>query len=336
MVDMLKSTDELRSKGKAAEALAALEKAPKAEQNTAPWHYARGRALEDLGRYDDALDAYEAALAKNDKYRAARLRLAFLADLRGDEAKALKCYETCVEQWPRDELALLNLGTLYEEYGFQDATYYEKAVQCYRQVLAFNPNHPRARLGLRDAQATKNMFYDEEQERRRDKRNQVMEIPITDFELSVRSRNCLRKMNVFSLGDLVMHTETDLLAYKNFGETSLTEIKEMLTQHGLYLGMGLEHTGPAPQVVRQAVPTPAEVSAAQEEAETRAAVAEMLLDGIEFSVRCRKCFTKLGLKTLGDLANFSEAELMDLKNFGQTSLTEVKQKLHRYGLTMKE
>ena len=203
-------------------------------------------------------------------------------------------------------------------------------------MLAINPNHPRARLGLRDAQATKTMFYDEEQERRRDKRNQVMEIPITDFELSVRSRNCLRKMNVYSLGDLVMHTEADLLAYKNFGETSLTEIKEMLTQHGLYLGMGLEHTGSPAPVVRQAVPTPAEVSAAQEEAETRAAVAEMLLDGIEFSVRCRKCFTRLGLKTLGDLANLSETELMDIKNFGQTSLAEVKQKLRRYGLNMKE
>jgi DNA-directed RNA polymerase subunit alpha len=327
MVEMLKTVDELRSKGKAAEALAALEKAPKAEQNTAPWQYARGRALEDLGRYDDALTAYEAALAKNDKYRAARLRLAFLADLRGDEATALKCYETCVEQWPRDVLALLNLGTLYEEYGFQDPTFYEKAVQCYRQVLAFNPNHPRARLGLRDAQATKNMFYDEEQERRRDKRNQVMEIPITDFELSVRSRNCLRKMNVFSLGDLVMHTEADLLAYKNFGETSLSEIKIMLTSKNLRLGQMREDAN-----TLLAEPE-AEVAP---EATVNEGVSGTPLSQIEFSVRSRKALERLGVKTLGDLANKTETELMACRNFGQTSLNEVQQRLAEYGMRLRE
>ena len=65
---------------------------------------------------------------------------------------------------------------------------------------------------------------------------QVLSIPVTDFELSVRSRNCLQKMGIMTLGDLCRCTEQELLASKNFGETSLIEIKEMLASKGLRLG----------------------------------------------------------------------------------------------------
>ena len=65
---------------------------------------------------------------------------------------------------------------------------------------------------------------------------QVLSIPVTDFELSVRSRNCLQKMGIMTLGDLCRCTEQELLASKNFGETSLVEIKEMLATKGLRLG----------------------------------------------------------------------------------------------------
>ena len=76
---------------------------------------------------------------------------------------------------------------------------------------------------------------------------------MTDFELSVRSRNCLKKMNIRTLGDLTRVTEQQLLSSKNFGETSLDEIKEMMTTKGLHLGQSLEDgamrrrrwTGPA-------------------------------------------------------------------------------------------
>ena len=59
---------------------------------------------------------------------------------------------------------------------------------------------------------------------------------MTDFELSVRSRNCLQKMGVMTLGDLARTSEAELLASKNFGETSLVEIREMMTSKGLQLG----------------------------------------------------------------------------------------------------
>ena len=84
------------------------------------------------------------------------------------------------------------------------------------------------------------MYYDEEAEQGYTVLKQLLEIPVTDFELSVRSRNCLRKMNIRTLGDLTRTTEAALLASKNFGETSLSEIKEMMTSKGLRLGMALE------------------------------------------------------------------------------------------------
>jgi len=80
------------------------------------------------------------------------------------------------------------------------------------------------------------MYYDEDAQKKRDRMSQVLGIPVTDFELSVRSRNCLQKMGVMTLGDLCRTTEQELLGSKNFGETSLTEIKDMLASKGLKLG----------------------------------------------------------------------------------------------------
>ena len=62
---------------------------------------------------------------------------------------------------------------------------------------------------------------DEEVERLRELLNRSVE----ELELSVRSSNCLRRANIKTLGDLIMRTEQELLSYKNFGETSLEEIK---------------------------------------------------------------------------------------------------------------
>ena len=83
------------------------------------------------------------------------------------------------------------------------------------------------------------MIYDEEKEKMKTRHHQTLEIPISDFELSVRSRNCLRKMNIYTIGDLLNITEAELLSYKNFGETSLREIKIILEAKGLFLGMAL-------------------------------------------------------------------------------------------------
>ncbi|TXK59181.1 DNA-directed RNA polymerase subunit alpha [Alkalisalibacterium limincola] len=69
--------------------------------------------------------------------------------------------------------------------------------------------------------------------------------PIDDLELTVRSANCLKAENIYYIGDLIQRTEVELLKTPNLGKKSLTEIKEVLAQHGLSLGMKLENWPPA-------------------------------------------------------------------------------------------
>jgi DNA-directed RNA polymerase subunit alpha len=57
---------------------------------------------------------------------------------------------------------------------------------------------------------------------------------------------------------------------------------------------------------------------------------------IDFSVRVRKALQLLGIHTLGDLASRTEAELMGVKNFGATSLSEVKTRLHEHNLELRQ
>ena len=67
---------------------------------------------------------------------------------------------------------------------------------------------------------------------------------VDELELSVRSANCLKNDNIIYIGDLVQKTEADMLRTPNFGRKSLNEIKEMLTQMGLHLGMEITNWPP--------------------------------------------------------------------------------------------
>src|SRR5262249_44888088 len=64
---------------------------------------------------------------------------------------------------------------------------------------------------------------------------------VDELELSVRSANCLQQANIRTIGDLVQRTEAEMLKTKNFGRKSLKEIKEILAEMGLSLGMKLEN-----------------------------------------------------------------------------------------------
>jgi DNA-directed RNA polymerase subunit alpha len=67
---------------------------------------------------------------------------------------------------------------------------------------------------------------------------------VDELELSVRSANCLQNANIKTIGDLVQKTESEMLKTKNFGRKSLKEIKEILAEMGLSLGMKLENWPP--------------------------------------------------------------------------------------------
>jgi len=74
--------------------------------------------------------------------------------------------------------------------------------------------------------------------------NPILLQPVDDLELTVRSANCLKAESIYFIGDLVQRTETELLKTPNLGKKSLTEIKEVLAQRGLSLGMRVENWPP--------------------------------------------------------------------------------------------
>lgn len=312
----------LRRAGKVDDAQKLIEKLTKLAGSSAEYHYQRGSLLAQDGDLSAAAVEFEQALALDRDHTGALFELAYINDLHGNDEEAIQYYTQCLRRPPVPLAALINLGVLHEDrMAFRDAE------QCYQQVLNYDPNHPRARLFFKDCRASRDMYYDEETEEHYKRLSVLLETPVTDFELSVRSRNCLRKMNIRTLGDLTRTTEAQLLASKNFGETSLGEIKEMMTSKGLRLGLALEggdRGGPATNA-----PMLDEIPPEQK------AMMSKPISELNLSVRARKCMSKLNIQTLGDLIVRTGDELLECKNFGVTSLNEVRERLTEMNLKLK-
>jgi len=84
---------------------------------------------------------------------------------------------------------------------------------------------------------------EEVSERGMDKMSEVLNRSVEELELSVRSYNCLKNANIQTIGELVQKTEAEMLRTKNFGRKSLNEIKEILANMGLSLGMRIDAHG---------------------------------------------------------------------------------------------
>ncbi|MGA2581254.1 MAG: DNA-directed RNA polymerase subunit alpha [Bryobacteraceae bacterium] len=76
-----------------------------------------------------------------------------------------------------------------------------------------------------------------------DKISEILNRSVEELELSVRSYNCLKNANIQTIGELVQKTEAEMLRTKNFGRKSLNEIKEILSNMGLSLGMRVDPHG---------------------------------------------------------------------------------------------
>jgi DNA-directed RNA polymerase subunit alpha len=290
------------------------------ENVSAEYHYQLARLQETQGLYDEATDNYKIALELSPNHQRALFHLAYRCDLSGDEEAAIDYYRQIASTAPVYVSALLNLAVLYEDVGE-----FDKAARCIDKVLKYHPNHQRASLFKKDIESSKTMFYDEEKEKKKDRRTQILETPISDFELSVRSRNCLKKMNIETVGDLLNITEVELLSYKNFGETSLREIKVILESKGLHLGMALEE--------KQFAAT--ETFDRSDTEEGNEGLLNKSVDDLQLSVRARKCLQKLNIRTIGELIHRTDAELLGVKNFGVTSLNEIKKAIGNLGLSLR-
>ena len=273
------------------------------------------------GQRDKAIQHFEKAVELDPSHTGALFQLGHSNDLAGNDDEAISLYERCLNHPPIHMGLLMNLGILYE-----DSDKYDKAVDCYRRILHADPMHEQARLFLKDAEASLTQFYNPEAEALGGGRfNQVLETAINDLELSVRSRNCLKKMNLRTLGDLTRVSEHQLLSGKNFGETSLNEIKQILAAKSLRIGQALEQ---GTVMERRYVPN-AQLSEAEQ------AVLNKPVSELNLSVRARKCMNRLGISTLGELVMRTADELLEAKNFGMTSLNEVREKLRQIGLNLR-
>lgn len=317
---MLCRAGALRSAGQIDEAEALLKTAAgQGGATRAEYCFQMGCMLSDRGDTYGAVEYFERAVDMNPSHTKALFWLAGENAGRGNDEEAIRLYERALSKPPMHLGSLLNLGLLYE-----DAENYSAARYCFQRVLEIYPNHGRARLYLKDIEAAGDMYYDEETLRNQARLKQLLEIPVSDFELSVRSRNCLQKMGVRNLGDLTRTTEQELLAGKNFGETSLQEIKTMMETKGLRLGQAVQKDRPRDYGYQ------AESLSPQQQALLNRPVADLNL-----SVRARKCMSRLGLTTLGEVVSRSADELLESKNFGVTSLNEVRAKLTDLGLKLR-
>ena len=311
--------DARRNAGDLDAALEQVRAYQESHADRAELHYQKGRCVGDMGEHESAMEDMERALELDPEHAGAAFRLAFLCELRGLDEMALEYYEKCVAVLPTYAHALLNLGQLCEDLGD-----HPRAHECYQRVVNANPQNGRARLFLRDVEGSMHMYYDEESLKRSDRTQSLLSTPVSDFELSVRSRNCLAKMNVRCLGDLVRLTEQDLLAFKNFGETSLNEIKEMLRVKGLRFGMTFAEDQQATADVL-AVPSPE-----QQDVLSRG------IEDLDLSIRSRRAVEALGVGSIGDLCRLTDTDLLQCKNFGQTSLNELRRKLGERSLSLRQ
>lgn len=282
--------------------------------------FALGRTLEQDGNRIGAIDAYREAVSYG-REAAHMHRLAYVLDLVGEEEESIAVYEEIARDGRPPLTTLINLAVAYEDRG--DLA---KAEYALKQVLETDPVNKHALLYMKDVQASRGMFYDDEEDRMCNRHNALLDTPVTDFELSVRARNCLKKMQIRTLGDLLRVSEVELNSYKNVGDTTILEIKSMLTAKGLRLGQGLE----GGQVGRV---RPEIMDELREKVSD--AVLQKPISVLDLSVRARKALQMLGVQTLGEIAARTEAELLGVKNFGQTSLDEIDEKLGDHGLSLR-
>jgi DNA-directed RNA polymerase subunit alpha len=318
----LRRAGAVRQSGRLDEAEKILQGVASKAAGRAEYSYQKGCIFADRGDSFGAIEYFERAVDMDPHHSRALFRLAAENALHGNDEDAIRLYEQSLSKPPYYMGALLNLGLLYE-----DAENYPAAAYCFRQVLASDPNHARARLYLKDIEAASNMYYDEEQAREQARLEQLLSRPVTDFELSVRARNCLQNMNIYTLGDVTRVGEQELLAGKNFGETSLHEIRELMAQHNLVIGQNLHKKKESfsPFAV------PAQVSLSPQE---QAALGRSISD-LNLSVRARKCMSRLGITTIGELTQKTPDELLSTRNFGVTSLNEVRSKLAEMDLKLR-
>ncbi|MFA4987288.1 MAG: hypothetical protein WC712_11935, partial [Candidatus Brocadiia bacterium] len=142
---------------------------------------------ETSGDIESAIDAYYKLKSEKPHSTDVIFRLAVVLDARGEDPVEIESlYRGLVESDIFHVGAAINYGLFLLDVDRPD-----DAETIFSKVLTYDPDNERVWLYMRDAQASRNMIYDEGRHKEDEKLRQILRLPISEFELSVRSRNCL-------------------------------------------------------------------------------------------------------------------------------------------------
>src|SRR5262249_49918383 len=143
-----------RLRGEMKECRSVLSKLESIASHSAEYHFQLASCLLAEGDRFQAITHLERAVELDPNHTGALFQLGHVNDLAGNDEEAIDYYERCLNHPPVHVGVLTNLGILYE-----DNDKYDKAVDCYRRILGPDPANDRARLFLKDAQASQTMYY---------------------------------------------------------------------------------------------------------------------------------------------------------------------------------
>ena len=253
-----------------------LDKHAQAGQDRAEWYFLKALIEEHEDRREAAVGTMKSTDARPDHERA-MFRCAQLYDFQGNDEQAIELYQRLSLQ-PRAYVNSLLISRSSTDLGR-----YDEALECRRVLKTWRST--RARLFYKDVLSCRQMVCEagDEQSNRA-----PCWTPISDFELSVRARNCLKKMNIRTIGDLLRLKESELTSYKNFGETSLAEIKALLAKRGLRLGQAAEEAAESGAAAAPSVAAPPPTPAVNVPPGREALLSQPVSE-LELSVRARRC-----------------------------------------------
>jgi len=148
-----------------------------------------------------------------------------------------------------------NVKYSIENYRVEQRTDYEKLVL---DVATDGTIHPEdavkqaSRILIQHLMiiTDENITFDSKEDKKEDvvdeqvlQLRKVLKTPLEDLDLSVRAFNCLKAAKINSLSELVQYEQEDLMKFRNFGQKSLSEIEQVLSERGLHFGMDLSKLG---------------------------------------------------------------------------------------------
>lgn len=165
------------------------------------------------------------------------------------------------------------------------------------------------------------------------KEGQLNEMTIEELELSVRSFNCLKRVGINTVTELVSKTREDMMRVRNLGRKGLEEVENKLISLGLSFSESVStEDDDLFSVTMGEIPV---MGGLQDSPSENSGYLGMSIEELDLSVRAYNCLKRHGVETVEDIIAMSEDDLMKVRNLGRRSMEEVIQKINSMGLSIK-